>query len=135
VILEVIYPYPVQQVWRALTDSRALAKWLMPNDFRPRLGRKFCFVGETQAAGRKVTCLRLEHRQADAAVAADWTAPVDALEALLGEMQRAIASGGPEDALLTVGRDQIQQAIERLALGWRAHRVRAVAIHRQAWRR
>jgi uncharacterized protein YndB with AHSA1/START domain len=25
VVLEVIYPYPVERVWRALTDSRALA--------------------------------------------------------------------------------------------------------------
>jgi hypothetical protein len=50
VILEVIYPYPVERVWRALTDSRALAKWLLPNDFEPRLGHKFSFVREHPGA-------------------------------------------------------------------------------------
>ena len=37
------YPYPPERVWRALTDSRALAQWLMPNDFEPRVGHKFQF--------------------------------------------------------------------------------------------
>lgn len=37
------YPYPPERVWRALADSRAVAEWLMPNDFEPRLGHKFQF--------------------------------------------------------------------------------------------
>lgn len=27
--------FPREMVWAALTDSRQLAAWLMPNDFRP----------------------------------------------------------------------------------------------------
>ena len=38
---EAVYPYSPEQVWKALTDSDALAEWLMPNDFEPRLGNKF----------------------------------------------------------------------------------------------
>jgi uncharacterized protein YndB with AHSA1/START domain len=30
-------------VWHALTDSEALARWLMPNDFAPRVGHRFTF--------------------------------------------------------------------------------------------
>jgi uncharacterized protein YndB with AHSA1/START domain len=30
-------------VWRALTDSDLLARWLMPNDFRPVPGHRFSF--------------------------------------------------------------------------------------------
>ena len=43
VILEQEYPYPPDRVWRALTDSKALAEWLMPNDFQPKVGHKFQF--------------------------------------------------------------------------------------------
>jgi len=39
--IEEIYPYPRERVWRALTDSRAMADWLMPNNFEPRVGHKF----------------------------------------------------------------------------------------------
>jgi uncharacterized protein YndB with AHSA1/START domain len=30
-------------LWHALTDQAALAAWLMPNDFEPRVGHKFNF--------------------------------------------------------------------------------------------
>jgi uncharacterized protein YndB with AHSA1/START domain len=37
------YRHPPERVWRALTDSRALAAWLMPNDFVPEVGHEFQF--------------------------------------------------------------------------------------------
>ncbi|HEY4282808.1 MAG TPA: SRPBCC domain-containing protein [Chthoniobacterales bacterium] len=37
------YPYPIERVWLALTDSTAIADWLMPNDFKPEIGHKFQF--------------------------------------------------------------------------------------------
>ena len=33
--------HPPAKVWRALTDSDLLARWLMPNDFTPVLGHRF----------------------------------------------------------------------------------------------
>jgi uncharacterized protein YndB with AHSA1/START domain len=36
-------PHPIEKVWRALTDPRLLADWLMPNDFQPRVGHHFMF--------------------------------------------------------------------------------------------
>jgi uncharacterized protein YndB with AHSA1/START domain len=41
--LSAFYPFPPERVWRALTDSKALSTWLMPNDFEPRIGHKFNF--------------------------------------------------------------------------------------------
>lgn len=41
--LSVFYPHPPQRVWQALTDRRALATWMMKNDFEPKLGHKFRF--------------------------------------------------------------------------------------------
>jgi uncharacterized protein YndB with AHSA1/START domain len=35
------YPHAPVRVWMALTDSDALARWLMPNDFEPRVGHMF----------------------------------------------------------------------------------------------
>ena len=40
---EILIPQPREQVWRALTDSTALAEWMFPNDFVPRVGHHFTF--------------------------------------------------------------------------------------------
>lgn len=41
--LDLFYPYPPERVWQVLTDRRALAAWMMDNDFEPKLGHKFQF--------------------------------------------------------------------------------------------
>ncbi len=46
--LDVFYPYSPEQVWRAITNRRALAAWLMDNDFEPRVGHKFRFEPDPQ---------------------------------------------------------------------------------------
>lgn len=38
---ELFLPHPPTDVWRALTESEAMADWLMPNDFEPRVGHRF----------------------------------------------------------------------------------------------
>jgi uncharacterized protein YndB with AHSA1/START domain len=43
---ERVYPHPPERVWRALTDRRALAAWLMDNDFAPVVGHRFAFRAE-----------------------------------------------------------------------------------------
>ena len=40
---EIRIPQPREQVWRALTDSAALAEWMFPNDFAPHVGHHFTF--------------------------------------------------------------------------------------------
>ena len=40
------YPHPRERVWRALTEPELLARWLMPNDFEPRVGHRFTFRTE-----------------------------------------------------------------------------------------
>jgi len=40
---EIVYPHPPERVWRALTDPRALADWLIDNDSEPRAGHRFQF--------------------------------------------------------------------------------------------
>jgi len=43
ICLERELAYTPEQVWTALTDRQALAEWLMPNDFEPRVGHQFTF--------------------------------------------------------------------------------------------
>jgi uncharacterized protein YndB with AHSA1/START domain len=40
---EILFPQPREQVWRAIADSAALAEWMFPNDFVPRVGHQFSF--------------------------------------------------------------------------------------------
>ncbi|MEO0455393.1 MAG: SRPBCC domain-containing protein [Cyanobacteria bacterium P01_A01_bin.114] len=37
------YPHTPEQVWQALTHPKALATWLMENNFEPYVGRRFQF--------------------------------------------------------------------------------------------
>ena len=40
---EILIPQPRELVWRAIADSAALAEWMFPNDFVPRVGHRFTF--------------------------------------------------------------------------------------------
>ena len=43
VVIERTFRRSPETLWRALTESRLLAEWLMKNDFEPLAGRKFQF--------------------------------------------------------------------------------------------
>lgn len=40
---EILFSQPRDQVWRAIADRAALAEWMFPNDFEPRVGHHFTF--------------------------------------------------------------------------------------------
>ncbi len=40
---ELRFPQAPETVWRALATSAALAEWMYPNDFEPRVGHRFTF--------------------------------------------------------------------------------------------
>ena len=43
ITIEKVLPYPAEKIWRTLTTSEMLAKWLMPNDFVAEVGHRFNF--------------------------------------------------------------------------------------------
>src|ERR1700753_776147 len=43
IVVEGELPHPPEKVWRALTDARLVAAWLMPNDLQPKVGHRFTF--------------------------------------------------------------------------------------------
>jgi uncharacterized protein YndB with AHSA1/START domain len=77
VTLEVIYPYSPERVWRALTDGRVLAKWLLPNNFEPRLGHRFQFHPPPhRAAEQRIECEVID-LQPPFRLAYTWQAPAE----------------------------------------------------------
>ena len=40
---ELLVPQQREQVWQTLTTRAALAEWMFPNDFEPRVGHRFTF--------------------------------------------------------------------------------------------
>ena len=51
----------IDDAWHALTDSRMLTRWLMPNDFEPRVGHKFTLTDPpTEHWNGKIACEVLE---------------------------------------------------------------------------
>ena len=38
---EAFYRHPPDKVWRAITERKAIAQWLMENDFEPKVGHRF----------------------------------------------------------------------------------------------
>lgn len=52
---------PPQEVWKALTDPALLARWLMPNDFEARVGKRFTFAPDCPTSWEgSVACEVLE---------------------------------------------------------------------------
>lgn len=43
IVVEDVLPHPPEKVWRALTTSELIGRWLMPNDFKPVIGHRFIF--------------------------------------------------------------------------------------------
>jgi uncharacterized protein YndB with AHSA1/START domain len=61
---EIFLPQPPAQVWPAISDRTALAGWMYPNDFEPRVGHHFTFrvpaKPEVNFEGLVVNCEVLE---------------------------------------------------------------------------
>lgn len=43
IVVEKVLPYAPEKIWRTLTQSDRIAKWLMPNDFAADIGHRFTF--------------------------------------------------------------------------------------------
>jgi uncharacterized protein YndB with AHSA1/START domain len=51
--LEFDLPHPPAKVWRALTEPELLAKWLMPTDMQPIVGKTFTFKAPLPAGSTR----------------------------------------------------------------------------------
>jgi uncharacterized protein YndB with AHSA1/START domain len=46
VVVEREMPHPPEKLWRALTQPHLIEEWLMKNNFKPVVGRRFNLTGE-----------------------------------------------------------------------------------------
>lgn len=67
------YPYPIQSVWTALTDARAIRQWWLDTDFEPVAGREFYFRDKPQGGWDGVVRGRVLDVAAPRRVAFSWT--------------------------------------------------------------
>lgn len=64
---EILFPQPPEHVWRGIADSAALAEWMFPNDFEPRVGHRFTFrVPPNPAVGFEGLIVRCEVLECEA---------------------------------------------------------------------
>jgi uncharacterized protein YndB with AHSA1/START domain len=43
IVMEKTLPHPPEKIWRTLTQAELIGRWLMPNDFAPKVGHRFTF--------------------------------------------------------------------------------------------
>lgn len=85
------YKHPVERVWRAVTESEAIAAWLMPNDFEPVVGRKFQFRTKPQGGWDGIVDCEVLRVDPPRELAYSWKG--DALDTVLTISLEPIASG------------------------------------------
>jgi uncharacterized protein YndB with AHSA1/START domain len=44
IVVEKVLLLPADKIWQALTETSLIARWLMPNDFKPIIGHRFTFT-------------------------------------------------------------------------------------------
>jgi uncharacterized protein YndB with AHSA1/START domain len=93
VTLEVIYPYPPERVWRALTDPQRLAEWLLPNNFIPRLGHRFQFLKPPAGNDREIIQCEVIDCQPPSRLAYTWRGPADPAPSLVTWTLEAVPAG------------------------------------------
>lgn len=77
--LDRVYPHEPDKLWEALTDSAALADWLLPNDFVPQIGRRFHFFRQRPGSRRReVIHCRVIEIDAPRRLAYTWRTAPDA---------------------------------------------------------
>jgi len=122
VAVEVVYPHPIARVWRALTESAALGRWLMPNDFQPRIGHQFTFHTAPQSGWDGVVACEVVALDAPRRVAYTWRGSSELPETLVTFTLESVAQGSTRLRLVHSGFAQggpaAQAVRDLLSSGW-----------------
>ncbi len=54
IVKEAVYPHPMDDVWRAISDAAAISEWFIKADFEPRVGTDYTFTHEQTTITGKV---------------------------------------------------------------------------------
>lgn len=91
--LEKVFAHPPERVWQALTDPKALAQWLLPTTFQPKLGHRFRFTRVAENGKRQKVRCQIVELDAPRHLAYTWQAEGEDAPALVTWTLEAIAEG------------------------------------------
>jgi uncharacterized protein YndB with AHSA1/START domain len=140
IVVEDVLPHSAETIWRVLTTPELLSRWLMSNNFVPKLGQRFSFtdtpVGDWNGV---VQCEILEidppHRLVYSWVGGsmDKSAPESALDSTLS-FTLTPTEGGTRFKLVHDGfrSPQNDAGYEALSHGWASSVQRIDALARKA---
>ncbi|WP_158241837.1 SRPBCC domain-containing protein [Tabrizicola sp. TH137] len=120
--------YPREMVWAALTDSRQLGAWLMPNDFAPHIGHRFTFRTKPAPGFDGVVRCEVLELRAPERVAFTWVG--GPLETVVSFDLEAVARG-TRITLRHAGFDGAGNLLPRVVLGfgWRSLLAKKLVVH------
>lgn len=114
-----VVAFPREMVWAALTDSRQLGAWLMPNDFAPKVGHRFTFRTKPAPGFDGVVRCEVLELRAPERVAFTWVGgPLDTVVSF----DLAEVAGGTRITLRHAGFAGAGNLLPRVVLGfgWRS---------------
>jgi uncharacterized protein YndB with AHSA1/START domain len=123
--------YPREMVWSALTDSRQLGAWLMPNDFQPKVGHRFTFTTKPAPGFDGIVRCEVLELRAPERVAFTWKGgPLDTVVSF----DLAETATGTRITLRHAGFAGLSNLIPRVALGfgWKSLLAQKLVRHLEA---
>jgi uncharacterized protein YndB with AHSA1/START domain len=120
------YSHPVEAVWAAITDSMALAEWLMPNDFEPRVGKRFTFRDEPTPQWRGWIDCQVLALEPPSRMVWSWRSSDEGPSAQVEILLRPVGEG-TELTLVHTGETDPERR-SRYGSGWRR---KLAALHEQ----
>jgi uncharacterized protein YndB with AHSA1/START domain len=110
------YPHPIEKVWAAVSNSDALAIWLMENDFEPSIGKRFTFRYSGGPGGRGWIDCEVLAFEPPARIVWSWQA-AEADPPGQVEIRLTAVEGGTELTLAHTGETDRERR-SRYASGW-----------------
>lgn len=123
-----VVAFPREMVWAALTDSRQLGAWLMPNDFAPKVGHRFTFRTKPAPGFDGVVRCEVLELRAPERVAFTWVGgPLDTVV----RFDLEAVAGGTRITLRHAGFAGAGNLLPRVVLGfgWRSLLGRKLVAH------
>lgn len=70
---EIFFPYSPALIWSMIADSAHLSRWLLPNDFQPRVGHEFEFRAPPRPGWHGITRCKVLVCEPQRRLAYTWT--------------------------------------------------------------
>jgi uncharacterized protein YndB with AHSA1/START domain len=109
-----VYPQPIETVWEAITDSRAIAEWLMANDFKPVLGHEFQFRSRPMGSWSGIVDCRVTQLDPPRRLSYTWDS--DQIKTLLS-FELSPVEGGTQLILRHTGFSGFKAVLVSLMMG------------------